>query len=554
MAGVAGGTSLAVAACSTSGRRAAPGNAGSSSQASGSTPRTGGTFYTSTALNPVSLDPQKVKGNAAHLAASHTMSRVLRMQSAADAKVGMSQAIENDLALSVESPDAITWTVKLRQDVTFQNVAPVNGHRVEAEDVRASYQRGMTLPGSLARPYLTMFDKDQIETPAPDTVVFKLKYPYGLMQYTLSMDSAGYILPREAAAGAYDPSKQVIGSGPFMLDSFTPDVSANFKKSPSWFEKGRPNVDGVQLSIIPTTSQQLAQFTAGKLDEFWPDADNVPATSQQNPKALSIKVPNLQGYQIYGHLDIASSPYQDIRIRQAISLAIDRDTIGKVLFNGDFLNNGVMSAAGRGALPPDQLGAASQYFKYDPTQAKKLVTEAGAADLFSALVYPAGNYGPIFEKLAQMINPMLNAAGFKTQLVGLDYNRQWIGGGKGALYGYYPENNLVLQNWVGAAASADVAMIGAVAPDGSANHAKVNDPQLGQMVSQMQAIPDEKLRMQKTEDIQRYVAEKMYYILGIPTGYNRVFVQPWVQNYCYSYDAPQGAEGTETYAKLWITR
>ena len=241
-------------------------------------------------------------------------------------------------------------------------------------------------------------------------------------------------------------------------------------------------------------------------------------------------------------------------MRQAISLAIDRDTIGKVLFNGTYHLGGVMSAVGNGALPPDQLGAASQYFKYDPAKAKQLVAAAGAADAFSSLIYPGGNYGPVFEKLAQMINPMLNAVGFKTQLVALDYNRQWIGNGQGALYGHYPDNNLVLQVWVGAAGSADTTLIGALSPDGSSNHPRVNDPQLAQMIAKMQAIPDQKQRLQAVAAIQRYAADKMYYIVSIPTGDNYYFVQPWVQNYTYSYNAPQGSEGVETYAKLWLTQ
>ena len=61
-----------------------------------------------------------------------------------------------------------------------------------------------------------------------------------------------YILPREALAGSYDLSKVVIGSGPFLLDTITPDVAYTYKRNPDYFDKGRPFVDNLKLAVIPT--------------------------------------------------------------------------------------------------------------------------------------------------------------------------------------------------------------------------------------------------------------------------------------------------------------
>jgi peptide/nickel transport system substrate-binding protein len=550
-AGGAGLTATAFAACST-GRHGHPAAKQAPSSAPGQ-PRSGGTMRTALTLNPASVDPQKIKGASSHFVASCVMSRLFRIGSGSDPSVALSQPLENDLAVSAESPDAVTWTVKLRPDARFHNVAPVNGHLVEAEDIIASFKRAITLPGSLEAVYYTMVDKDQIQAPAADTVVFRLKYPYGPFAHLVAQNANGWIVPREALAGSYDPEKALIGSGPFLFDSYTPDVSATFKRNPNWFEQGRPYVDAIQAVIMPDLEQQLAQFTAGKLDELWPEINNVDSAKRENPKALEVRAPSQVGYQIYGHMDSPSSPFQDIRVRQAISLAIDRDAIGKVVFNGVFHKNAVMSSVGQGALAPDQLGAASKYYQYDPAMAKKLLQESGAADQFEALIYPAANYGPQFEKIAQMVNPMLNAVGFKTQLVALDYNRQWVGGGKGAAYGFYPNNQLVIQIWFGAADPADYVELGSLLPDGASNHPRVNDPQLTDMVTRMRATADDKARLQMAQDVQRYIADKMYYIASLPTGDEDILVQPWVQNWCYDIGGPEGALGTETYAKLWLT-
>src|SRR5487761_1266407 len=91
---------VAAAACSTSGRSAPGSKPGAAPQAGAGTPRAGGIFHSSLGLNPVSLDAQKVKGGAAHLVSGAAMSRLFRTKTAPDPKVGLSQEIENDLAVS----------------------------------------------------------------------------------------------------------------------------------------------------------------------------------------------------------------------------------------------------------------------------------------------------------------------------------------------------------------------------------------------------------------------------------------------------------------------
>ena len=89
------------------------------------------------------------------------------------------------------------------------------------------------------------------QTPDEDTVVFKLKDPYASFSKLLASRSYAWIFPREAVV-AYDPAKTIIGTGPFIWDTYTPDVAFTYKKNPDWFEKGKPYVDGVKVSIVPT--------------------------------------------------------------------------------------------------------------------------------------------------------------------------------------------------------------------------------------------------------------------------------------------------------------
>ena len=544
-------SSALLAACSSRAGQTSPsqGNAGSTTS-SGATPKTGGTFSSYIAQSPPTLDAQKTKSIPGRSASGEAMSRIFRHKTGADPKVAFSMQTESDLGVSAESPDAVTWTVKLRPNVKFHDIAPVNGHLVEAEDVVATYKRGLTVTASAAKSYLGMVDENQIEAPAKDTVVFKLKFPYAPFKQALSNAVGGYIYPREALAGTYDPAKQVIGSGPFILDSYTPDVALIYKKNPNWFQSGQPYIDGDRVAIIHDAAQQLAQFTAGNLDELFVTQNSLDAAKQSSPKATVIAAPNGNPYQIFSHLDRPDAPFQDVRIRQAISLALDRDAISKAMFGGVSHDNGVLSSAKAGwSLPPDQLGEGSQYFKYNPDLAKKLVSESGLGDKLTKLVWPGHFPNPDVDRIAGIINPMLNAVGIKTQLAPVDYATQWVPVTKGVLYGHYDNDTLVLIQWFSGTNTAEEELFDALTPNGSSNHPKVSDPAVTAMVNKLLSTLDEQERMKISNDIQRYVANKLYYIL-MPSGDNYTLVQPRVRDYAYCLGADTA--GTECYAKLWI--
>ena len=173
------------------------------------------------------------------------MSRLLRYKTGVDPKVADGHDVKPDLALTSESPDAVTWTLKLRPDAKFHNVAPVSGRAVEGENIKATFIRALNEPKNVNRASLDMIDRTQIETPDKTTVVFKLKYAYASFAHTLASPTYSWIFPREAVAGGYNPEKQVIGSGPFLFENFTPDVALTYKRNPNWFGKPQPYVDGV---------------------------------------------------------------------------------------------------------------------------------------------------------------------------------------------------------------------------------------------------------------------------------------------------------------------
>jgi peptide/nickel transport system substrate-binding protein len=551
----AAATAVAVA-CGNRGAATHQSQAGSSApSAANQTPVIGGQFNVSQIATPPTLDTQRnTSGNIGN-AAGAVQSCLLRFKTGADVSVFENHDVESDLALSVESPDAITWTVKLRPDASFHNVAPVNGHAVESDDIKATFLRalGKDNPGRAA---LDMMDPDQIQTSDKQTVVFKLKYPYASFAAKMASTAYGSIFPREILAGSYDSAKTLIGSGPFILDSFTPDVAYILKKNPSWFEKGRPYVDSVRWGIIPDQSQVQAQFTGGHLDlignlEGVPVAPNDVATySKDNPKAVIIKASPSSPQDLYFQLGDPASAFQDIRLRRAFSMAIDRDALKRAVWNNDAAPMyQVHLDLGKWALHENELPAeTAQWYKFDPANAKKLLDAAGATDRVFKLLYIVPFQGPEYVKVSLAVANMLQQAGIKITAVQQDYTKDYFGGGKGIRYGNYDKDSVVCTG-ISALDDVDDYLYNYFSSNATQGLSKLKDPDVDSMISKARTLVDITARVKAYKDIQIYLSDKMYTVAGLPEPYVYNMVAPRVQNFSYSNSH---GYGTETFSKLWL--
>jgi len=549
----AGGLGVALSGCASkgkSGSSAAGASSQPASQSSG-TPKPGGTYTTYIQYNAI-LDPHKAQAGAQTVIGG-VYSRVFRFVTGTDPNRFSDHDIENDLGLSAESPDAVTWTVKLRPDAKFHDVAPVNGHAVEAEDVRQTFVRALDpATNNQNRSALGMIDSSQIQTPDRQTVVFKLNYAYAPFRKLLASPAYSWIFPREVVTGGYDPSKVPIGSGPFILDSFTPDVAYIYKKNPAWFEKDRPYVDRIQLVITPDPAQQLAQFSAGKMDEISIVSPfDLDAATRQNPKATVVKSIDGRPFPLYLQLGDASGPMMDARVRQAVSMAIDRDAIAKVIYNGQGVNTLFVPAyMGKWATLVDQLDAGDQHsYKFSPDDAKKLLTAAGQTNLSLRLGYivNAAYTTPPYVKTAETIANMLNSAGIKTQIITQDNNKDYVDSGKGSRQGYFDKDVMIFSG-IPADTDADQMLYSNFHGKSSTNAEHLSDPALDGMIDKERSLVNEDERLKSVQGIEKYIAQKVY-VVPTPGSFQFTLVQPRVHNFSFTNDL---AKFTENYSKVWL--
>jgi peptide/nickel transport system substrate-binding protein len=551
VAGAAAAAAMAAACKGNAAKQSSPA-AGPSNSAS---PVPGGTLSVSQKNNPGTLDPHRTTSDDTEVIAGATLSRLLRFKTGPTIDVSENRIPESDLALSVESPDAVTWTVKLRTDAMFHNIAPVNGRAVEAEDIKASFTRAIN-PANPGRGTYDMIDPAQITTPDKNTVVFKLKYAYSPFTKLLASDSYGWILPREAAAGGYDPAKQVIGSGPFVFDTLTPDVAITYKRNANWHFKPQPYVDAIRWAIVVDAAQMRSQFTGGHLDMIG-GADSVAVTpndveplKSQNPKATLYNGSPAAGQLLFFQLGDPVSPFQDVRLRRAFSMSIDRDALAKSVYNNDTEPQWyAYLAIGKSALHQADIPAATlEYYKYNVAEAKKLLSAAGADNRQFKLVYATGYLTPAYETAAQSIVNMLSGAGIKVSLVAVDYVKDFIAGGKGMRYGNYPSDTIV---FAGISPSPDIDGYVYNYYDSKSTSApsRLNDAKVDEMISKARAIVDDDARQKAYLDIQRYLADQVYTVGGFPQPRTHSFAGPRLANYqpSVSYGA-----ATEAFSKLWL--
>jgi ABC-type transport system substrate-binding protein len=319
-----------------------------------------------------------------------------------------------DAAESFEmSPDGLKLTFKLRNDIKFDPRPPTSGRQMTTQDVKFSWDRFGA--GGLTRAdYFNSINQhapiESLETPDSRTAVFKMAFPIANFVSRFAFHRCLSLMPMEAD-GKFDPRTDQRGSGPWMLRKWEPSVSYTYDRNPNWhMRKGEPFLDSIVMTLISETAQRRAQLIAGNLWTAVLNPVDVVATKREQPK---LNLYN-DGYPWAGnaanHLAFGfggnNSPYLDARVRRAASMVIDRDLWIDANFNVKAFQDQGLAMETRWNthycaddlkfwLDPkgQKLGEGAQYFQYNPTEAKKLMTAAGhnSALKSTALVQGTGN-------------------------------------------------------------------------------------------------------------------------------------------------------------------
>jgi peptide/nickel transport system substrate-binding protein len=308
------------------------------------------------------------------------------------------------------SPDGLTLTMKLRTDAKFHD-----GEAFNAEAAKVNLERARTMPDSLRKSELASVDS--IEAPDASTLVLKLKRPDATLLAQLT-DRAGMMLAPKSLAG--DVTAKPICSGPYKFVERVQNDRIVLEKFKEHWEAANYHFDRVLYRAIPDTTVRLANLRAGELDMLERLAPT-DVKSAQADKSLTIASTANLGYQGItintAHGDAAKQPMgMDKRVRQALSLSIDRKVLSQVVFDG--LYQPMIQPFNPGN---PYLSADFPVPERDVAKAKALLKAAGHEKV-SVELFVTNN--PVDAQLGQVIQAMAQEAGIDVQIRSTEFASQ----------------------------------------------------------------------------------------------------------------------------------
>ncbi len=314
-----------------------------------------------------------------------------------------SQYMKGCLAESWEFTDPGTYVAHLRKGIHWQNIPPANGREFNADDVVFHYQR-MCGMGNFSKPSQQRAPAFQelVSVTAADqyTVIFKWNVTNKeLILETMHQISPAACLENPEAVkkwGDLNDWHHAVGTGPYMLKEFLPGGAATLVKNPDyWGHDERyplhklPYIDTVKFILMANEAEAIEAMRQGKLDII----DHISpkqayAIQKTNPEILQITHPDSNAASIEPRND--TTPFNDIRVRKAMQMAVDLPAIAKTLYGGaadpspSSFSSSAMSTWGKGwGFPYDEWPQdLKDEYAYNPALAKKLLAEAGYPDGF----------------------------------------------------------------------------------------------------------------------------------------------------------------------------
>jgi peptide/nickel transport system substrate-binding protein len=473
------------------------------------------------------LDPHLSISFLTHSWSSMVYSQLVRFPHGPEQKHAADFTILPDLAEKWEYQNTTTLVFTLRKGIKFHNKPPVNGREVTAEDVKYSLERFKAKSGFRSR-----FDEVQsIDVVDRHTVRITLKDPFAPLLNHLANATYAAILPREVEEKFKDFNRPeaMIGSGPFMVKAYQKGVQIAFERNPDYHLKGQPYLDGVVIEITPDAAARLSLFRAGKVDLphmwGWLAPEDGKSVQKTNPEmVVTPTMPTGQGI-LYFRTDQA--PFNDVRVRRALALAIDRKSWNDTILYGEgCIDAGPIPCA----LKDWKLDAAkmdpakAKYLVgYDPKEAKRLLAEAGFPKGFTTPAYHWPGYAPPWRTYYELAADDLAKIGVTVELKPEEY-------GKYISTTYLGKFDKMAIGPITPFSEVDDWLYGAHFPEQPNNRSHVADAELNKLLVAQRREMDPKKRLAIVHDIQRYLADKAYYVY-LPTQPQYVSHAPHVKGF-----------------------
>jgi 4-phytase/acid phosphatase/peptide/nickel transport system substrate-binding protein len=235
------------------------------------------------------------------------------------------------LALSwTHSDDYKIWTFKLRPGVKFQDGTPFN-----AAAAKANFDRQKD-PANKCRCAFYIAGIHDVQAPDELTLVYNLTDPSVNLPAVLTIQSSNNVIQSPTAwkTRGDDYNRNPVGTGPYMLKSWTAGDRMVLERNPDYWNKGHPYLDQIMLKPLPDAQSRFASLQSGEADIIWDDeydADNLQKAEKDS--RMTVHAYTGSGAQVYA-FNTKLAPFDDLRVRQALVMAIDRKKMSQAITNG----------------------------------------------------------------------------------------------------------------------------------------------------------------------------------------------------------------------------
>ncbi|HET9879824.1 MAG TPA: ABC transporter substrate-binding protein [Candidatus Limnocylindria bacterium] len=423
-------------------------------------------------------------------------------------------SIEPSLAESWDiSDDELTYTFQIREGVVFHN-----GREMTAEDIKYTIDRVMD-PATNSPRQSVFTSVESVEAPDATTLIIQLSEPFAPLLASLSDISMG-IVPQEEVEERGTLDEFPIGTGPFKFVEWVRDDHLTVEANEDYWREGLPYLDGVVFSFNDDANARAANVRSGTIDFLW---NSPPELWQVLNDDENLQVFGGEGTQSFQYflLNMQKPPFDDVRVRQAIYWALDREAIRQISRPDTTtpLNAGFLPASHWAGLPEDEI-----VYTQDYDRAASLLEEAGYGDGFEMEIIAL--IGSDFHiRTAQAIQSQLEPLGITVTVTTVDSGQQNEARDSGTFDG--------MVTGFSGTIDPDARFTQTFATGGGTNYVDFSDPEVDDLIEQARQTSDRDERADLYRQAQLRIAEvgPMAFI------YNYHFfdtLQSYVKGYVYN--------------------
>lgn len=529
---------LPLIACGPAAQQAAPSPASD-------TPKAGGTINVRVSGDPFDWDlTDRGKSQPMNGGQPLAYNSLLGFKTGPDVKYD-ERVLQGELAERWEvSSDAKRFTYHLRPGLKWANLPPVNGRDLTAADVKWAFEywsRTGWAKGQQQGQYEWMYEgMEGIDTPDPRTVVVRFKDGFAPFLYYSAAD-LNPVVPKDIYEQDGHLHDRIVGSNAFQLDTAASQKGTRWvwQKNTNYWEPGRPYLDQVRWLVITDDAAARAAFQAKQLDIEGANGSSLSTNDadmlrKANPTAQFTEYRNPAPEHVY--LNTRLAPLNDIRVRKAVSLGVDRDEVLRVFTGGK--GGYALAGAFPDTFTQEEIRG---MLKYDPVEAKRLLAAAGHPNgVDIELQYPGKYFGDDYIQRIELLQAQLKKVGINLVFKSYEYadysNQRRLGNFWISITNKYLEADVDSYVYIWH-------------PTHRSNYAGVKDDKLTAMLEAQRREPDVAKRNQIVRDAVKHISDNVY---GLALFYD-VRYQFW-QPYVKGFHPNAGSTSTWPLINTWLDK